>query len=125
MEHRYLKYNGDERQYAKLFEEYERRIDKFIKDHPELKNSMGGIGAATLAKMPFPPSKVEVIPDGYLLHVYSKYNVYPIDKITTKQDLLAWLRCISEKTWFDGELCEDFINAVADTNGWKLPFYYD
>ena len=127
----YLTHNGDHKQYAKLYAEYEKQLaawkEKYKKELAE--NDEGDrfptMNALMLGDMPFPPSRVEITPDGYKLHVYGLYNTYPIEKITTKAPLRAWLRCLSGKRWFDGRLCEDFINAVADTNKWELPFIYD
>ena len=128
MYHDYLTYNGDSHQYAKLYEAYKAKRDKFDEEHKEEVPGVPGVrvlSGADIANMPFPPSQVEVISDGYLLHVYGLYNSYPIEKIRSQRDLLAWLRCISEKRWFNGKLCLDFIEAVADQNKWNIPNYFD
>lgn len=127
MKREYLTHNGDRKQYAKLMEIYKHKLENWKEKYmAELaENADSRLDVGMLFEKPIPPSQVEVTPDGYELHVYGLYNTYPIDKVATKKELLGWLRCISGKKWFNGRLCEDFINAVADQNKWELPFLYD
>lgn len=117
----YLIFNGDPSQYQKKLKAYQDAFNDW-------RNKHGKKIALKLSELPpCEPSKVERIQNGYALHVYpNPMNCYYIDeRVSTMAELVAWIRCLSEKTWFDGSLCYDFIQAVAESNRWILPNYFD
>lgn len=68
----------------------------------------------------FAPAKVVVV-DGLL--TINEFYPYQIDmsRLRNKDDLLAWVMHLTEKTWMTHELMREFIYVAAGAAEIKLP----
>ena len=98
------------RKYLSALAKYERREKAWNVRHPD--------GSCRLSDLPpCPPTRVYVSRDGVFLTVYNG-GVYPIyweqrNIAGTWQNLVWWVHHLSHKTWSDGPLIADFIDAFC------------
>ena len=61
----------------------------------------------------------EVVLKDDFITLHGWYHI-GLDRIKTPRDLLGWVHHLSEKTWFTTELCNEFIERIAELKNFDL-----
>jgi hypothetical protein len=79
--------------------------------------------AQEIMGMSFTPRLPVALADGFVCITDPETGFsydFPMSRIETKEDLLCWVRHISDKSWCTAEAIRDLIDLVIVSKNWKI-----